>query len=93
MVYSDEKRNFLNKFIKYFKDYYIHDNQCLYFEMENVKLIVYIENPVKGFCDKDTVFDITTDDVSLNIIGSKLMKKDLFILREKHITKNQGKLE
>lgn len=67
-----------DKFIKYFNNYYIHSNQCLYFDVDAVKLIVYILDDSNGYCDKDTKIDITTDDISLNIIGSKLMKRDLF---------------
>lgn len=66
------------KFVKYFANYYLYSNQCLYFEMENVKLIVYVKDHVEGYCTNGTNIDITTDDISLNIIGCKLMKRELF---------------
>lgn len=67
------------EFIKNFNEkYYIYAGQCLYQEMGTVKLVIYITNHVAGYIDQTTNINITSDDTSLNIIGSKLLKRDLF---------------
>ena len=69
-------------FIHKFTNYYINKNQCLYMELSDIEmtgLIINIINCDKnGYCNKNTKINITSDDNYLNIIGSNLMKRDLF---------------
>lgn len=65
-------------FIQNFKNYYLYTSQCLYQEIQQTKLILYITNYVEGYVDSNTTINITSDDSLLNIIGSAVLKRDLF---------------
>jgi len=75
-LHEDEIKD---EILKNFKNYYMFTNQCLYHIInQQNKLILYITNNVSGYISKETTINITSDDSSLNIVGSKLLKRDLF---------------
>ena len=65
-------------FVKNFENFYIYTNQCLYYEVKNLKLVAYITNKAVGYICKETVINIVSDDTSLNVVGSQLLKRELF---------------
>lgn len=74
-IHEDEIKDNL---LKNLKGYYLFFNQYLYQIMGNNKITINITNKVEGYITKDTLFNITSDDINLNIVGSKLLKRDLF---------------
>lgn len=74
-VHEDEIKDNLTK---NFKNYYLFFNQYLYQAMGSNKFTINVTNNVEGYITKDTIFNIISDDINLNIIGSKMLKRDLF---------------
>lgn len=67
------------KFLNQFKNYYLYFNQCLYLELnKDSKFLIYVTSHVEGYLNKDVVIEVNSPDVSLNIVGSKLLKRELF---------------
>lgn len=66
--------------IKKFRDHYFYENQVLLFDFEgsNLVLTVGIPNGRKGRMRRDCIITLDSDDVVVNLVGSKLLKRDLF---------------
>ncbi len=77
-IYNIHEEEIKEQFVKYFKKHYLYSNQCLYLDLVKIRLVIYITNKVAGYCTNETTIEINSDNTSLNIIGSKLMKRDLF---------------
>ena len=68
----------INEFIKeYFKNYIFFSNQNLIFKYKDYILVIEVDL-CTGMMTDETKIEINSDDVNLNIIGSKLLKRDLF---------------
>ncbi len=78
MIINLHEDEIKDELIKNFKNYHLFTNQCLYIVINNNKIIINITNQVKGYITKDTTININSDDSMLNVIGSKLLKRDLF---------------
>ncbi len=64
--------------IKTFQNYYFTNNQTLFLNIIDKKFILNIMTDTEGYITKETNIIILSDDVTLNLIGSKLLKRDLF---------------
>lgn len=60
-----------------FKKHIFFPNQNLIFDYEERKYLIEVGNS-KGIINESTEIELNCDDVNLNIIGSKLLKRDLF---------------
>lgn len=69
----------IKDFIKYkFKDHLFFEKQKLIIEYENNNLIIEVMKG-RGFINNDSEIDLSSNDSNLNIIGAKLLKRDLFM--------------
>ena len=74
-IHEDE----LKEKIKHaFENYYFSNNQALLFNIVDKNYILHIITHKEGYITKDTNITIFSDDVTLNLVGSKLLKRDLF---------------
>lgn len=75
-LHEDE---FIAKFKSIFKNFYFHKNQSLLVDYNNTVLKIDIDNDSNGFLSNDTDIKIFNEDViNLGIVGSNLLKRDLF---------------
>ena len=61
-----------------FKNYYFANNQTLLFSIVDKNFILNITTNKEGYITENTNLIISSDDVTLNLVGSKLLKRDLF---------------
>jgi len=61
-----------------FKNYYFANNQTLVFNIADKNFILSVTTANEGYINKDTNINICSDDVTLNLVGSRLLKRDLF---------------
>ena len=66
------------KIKKNFCSYYFVEKQFMLININDTDFILECDTPVHGWLNNETNIIISSDDVSLNLIGSKLLKRDLF---------------
>ena len=67
-----------DKIKEIFNNYYFYNNQSLIINYNDKNYILHIILQNEGYINNDTNIIIFSDDVTLNLIGSKLLKRDLF---------------
>ncbi len=77
-IISIHEEEIKEKIMSHFKNYYFSDNQSLLLNLNDNNLILHITTSKNGFINENTIMDIYSDDVTLNLVGSKLLKRDLF---------------
>lgn len=64
---------------KDFNNYYFYNNQSLLYLNNNIQLVFDIKlEKQEGFLKKNTLIELITSDINLNLVGSKLLKRELF---------------
>lgn len=74
-IHEDEIKE---KILITFKNYYFSINQTLLLNLNDINFVLHIMTNNDGFITKDVIMNIYSDDVTLNLVGSKLLKRDLF---------------
>ena len=74
-IHEDEIKE---KILTKFKNYYFSDNQTLLLNLNDINFVLHIITNKGGFMDKNVNLNIYSDDVTLNLVGAKLLKRDLF---------------
>ncbi len=77
-IISIHEEEIKEKIMAHFKNYYFSNNQVLLLKLNDINLILHVTINKNGWINKNTITDIYSDDVTLNLVGSKLLKRDLF---------------
>ncbi|QKF94390.1 AAA ATPase protein [Fadolivirus algeromassiliense] len=75
ILHEDEVRD---KIRNIFNGYYFSNGQVLIMTYNDKTLMLNVSTKKEGYLNKDTKINISSNDVSLNFMSSKLLKRDLF---------------
>lgn len=74
-IHEDE---FIDKLKGKFSDHYFYPNQSLVFCYNDNWYNLYVVGGDKGFVSKETIIQILTNEISINVIGSNTLRRELF---------------
>lgn len=77
-ISSFHEAEIMDKIKKIFNNYYFSNGQILLMSANDRNFILSVTAPNNGYLSSETKITLVSDDVSINLIGSKLLKRDLF---------------